>query len=1186
MDNCHFLQDITLLRSHFFKTSSYKFALHTKAFLYLLLITFSISNTFSQEIETTEKLETVNLQLKWFHQFQFSGYYAAKEQGYYAEQGLSVNFIERSPDINVVDQVVSGIAEYGIEDTGILVSYANGKPIKALATIFQHNPFIFLSKQSSGIVSPYEMIGKRVMFDIKDGKGAEEVPLQALLAETGVSKDSFIHIASSFDKSDLINDKTDVISGYITNAPFYFAQRSIKVNIINPLNYGIDFYGDLLFTSKKELENFPGRAEKFRKASLKGWQYALDHPEEMIQLIKTQYASKLSIEALHYEAKQIYKLILPEQITLGEIKPSRLKQVAKLYTKLNISPELTDKQLKEFTNLNPGKLNLSIEEKSWLQQHPNITFTGNPDWLPYEAFDKKGNYIGIVSEYLTKIENLLGINISIIPSKSWSGAVEKVEKGEIDIISETVGSNLESTMNFTKPYLSSPIVITMLKDEPYVDNINQISTKNIALIKDYGYVHKIIKKYPYLNIYWVNTINEGHTAVSTGKVDALFSTLAHSIYNISKNNLTNIRIVGKTEFTNNLAFGIQQDLSPLVPLFNRAIDSISETEKQNISNAWGEEKYTKKVDYQPIINISIILLFLIISVFLWNRKLSKEIVKRKKIEGKLKLASTVYHNTNQAIMVTDENNLIVAINPSFTKLTGYTIDEVNGKNPNILRSDRQDSNFYHRMWESINSTGHWQGEIWNTRKNGEEYAEILTINTIYNDDNKVLQRVGLFTDITEKKLIDEKIWKQANFDELTQLANRTMFTDRLAQEIRVSQRSGKSIALFFLDLDHFKEVNDALGHDKGDILLIEAAKRIQDCVRKSDTVARLGGDEFSVILSPLNKDLHVERIAEDIVKSLSLPFTLEVEEAYVSVSIGIALFPNDTDQMESLIKYADQAMYLAKTEGRNQFSFFTKSMQLAAHYRHQLMNDLRSALKDDQLQLYYQPIVNLKSGKIEKAEALLRWIHPTRGIVSPVEFIPLAEDSGLIIEIGNWVFQQAVDQLKTWQQQYNTNLQISINKSPIQFRSTADFIDWMEYLHTSGVSGESLVIEITESLLIDNSDNIQTQLLGFRNNGIQVAIDDFGTGYSALSYLNKFNIDYLKIDRSFVSNLSPNSNELVLCEAIIVMAHKLGIKVIAEGIETEQQKQLLLNAGCDFGQGFLFSKPVTKEAFEKLWKQS
>ncbi|WGS85348.1 EAL domain-containing protein [Methylomonas sp. UP202] len=547
----------------------------------------------------------------------------------------------------------------------------------------------------------------------------------------------------------------------------------------------------------------------------------------------------------------------------------------------------------------------------------------------------------------------------------------------------------------------------------------------------------------------------------------------------------------------------------------------------------------------------------------------------------LRLASLVYQNSSEAMAVTDALGSILAINPAFSAITGYTPAEVIGQNYNILNSDRQDYHFYQTMWHAINASGHWKGEIWNRRKNGEVFVQWLTVNTIFNEDGSPHRRVALFSDITEKKQTEELIWTQANFDPLTGLPNRRMFHDRLDQELKKAHRTGRALALIFLDLDRFKEINDTLGHDMGDLLLKDAAQRLLRCVRESDTVARLGGDEFTIILGELDDTEHVERIVVNLLQKLAEPFQLKAKVAYLSASIGITLFPKDGDKIHVLIKNADQAMYAAKHQGRNRYCYFTPSMQEAAQIRMEIAGDLRGALGADQFQLYYQPIVDLATGVVYKAEALLRWQHPLRGWVSPAEFVPIAEDIGIINEIGDWVFKQAAERAKLWRQRFHADFQISINKSPVQFHDTNQTQrDWPEHLRQLGLPGAGIIVEITEGLLLDASNDVKEQLLSFRDNGIQVALDDFGTGYSSLAYLKKFDIDYLKIDRSFVSNLGPESSDRVLCEAIIAMAHKLGMKVVAEGIETEEQHRILVESGCDFGQGFLFSQALPAEAFE------
>jgi diguanylate cyclase (GGDEF)-like protein len=463
----------------------------------------------------------------------------------------------------------------------------------------------------------------------------------------------------------------------------------------------------------------------------------------------------------------------------------------------------------------------------------------------------------------------------------------------------------------------------------------------------------------------------------------------------------------------------------------------------------------------------------------------------------------------------------------------------------------------------------------------------IRFKSLIDDQGHKFKLTGVSQDITEKKRSEEMIWQQANFDPLTGLPNRRMFQDRLEHEIKKSHRDESPLALMFIDLDKFKEVNDTMGHDKGDILLTEAAQRIAGCVRESDTVARLGGDEFTVILSEIDDTKNIERIAQAIINALVAPFQLGEETAFVSASIGITLFPNDAANLEMLMSNADQAMYASKSAGRNRFSYFTHSLQEAALNRMHLINDLRGALSGDQFRLHYHPIVELSSGNICKAEALIRWEHPTRGLISPADFIFLAEESGMIAEIGDWVFKEAVREVHLLRTTYHPEFQISVNKSPIQFRNDDRYFqEWLPHLQKLGLPGNCITIEITEGLLLDATVGVQTKLLDLRDAGIQVALDDFGTGYSSLSYLKKFDIDYIKIDRSFVRNLTATSDDMALCEAIIVMAHKLGLKVIAEGIETTTQRHLLAAAGCDFGQGHLFAHPLPSHEFEALLKAS
>ncbi|QTN30438.1 EAL domain-containing protein [Rhodoferax sp. AJA081-3] len=460
---------------------------------------------------------------------------------------------------------------------------------------------------------------------------------------------------------------------------------------------------------------------------------------------------------------------------------------------------------------------------------------------------------------------------------------------------------------------------------------------------------------------------------------------------------------------------------------------------------------------------------------------------------------------------------------------------------------------------------------------------VLTRGMVISRDaqGKPLRMTGTHTDISDRKNAEALIWKQAHYDSLTGLPNRRMLRQRLDAAIQHCQQSQQDLAVLFIDLDHFKEVNDTLGHDNGDLLLVQAAQRILDCVGPDDTVARMGGDEFTVVLCGAHDARQVEVVLHNILARLASAFQLGSEQVFVSASIGVAQYPHNATVVEELLKHADQALYVAKGAGRNRFSFYTPALQEAAQLRARLAADLRTALQQQQFELLYQPIVHLATGHIHKAEALLRWHHPQRGTVSPAQFIPIAESTGLIIGIGEWVFQQAAQQVVQWRGPYGSDFQISINKSPVQFHRSEKTLDaWSLHLQSLGLSGSSIAVEITEGLLLDTNEDVTQQLGALRAAGMAVSLDDFGTGYSSLTYLQKFDIDFIKIDQSFVRNLKPASTDLALCKAIILLAHDLGMRVVAEGVETQEQRDLLLAAGCDFGQGYWFARPMAVAAFE------
>ena len=551
-------------------------------------------------------------------------------------------------------------------------------------------------------------------------------------------------------------------------------------------------------------------------------------------------------------------------------------------------------------------------------------------------------------------------------------------------------------------------------------------------------------------------------------------------------------------------------------------------------------------------------------------------------QERLNLANMVFEQSSEAIIVTNQKGFIEAVNPAFCLLTGYEQDAVVNKHYRFLNSRKNEKKLVTSIRNSLNSAGYWSGEIWSKRKNGDDFAESIMINTVKDDNDNTVRFIALFTDITDQKQTQELIWKQAHYDNLTQLLNRHSFTQYLHQAVK----SDQAFSLLFIDLDHFKQINDTLGHKTGDELLIQAAARIKHCVRNSDIVARFGGDEFTVILTGMDNNTIIKRVCHDIIINLAEPFMLNDENAYISASIGITQFPLDSRIVEDLYKYADQAMYDAKRSGRNRYAFFTQKLQEDANKQRKIGADLRIALEKNQFKVLYQPIINLNDKRIYKAEALIRWLHPEKGLINPADFIPVAEETGLIIEIGDWVFKQAAMQAKIWRRYYNKNFQVSINKSPVQFYNGNSQQEWGQFLKTINLPGDGITVEITEGLLLDGVTVVKDKLNSFHQSGMQISLDDFGTGYSALSYLKKFAIDFIKIDQSFVKNIEHDAYDLVLCETIISMAHKLNKKVIAEGIETKQQMKFLQECECDYGQGYLFSKAISADELTELLKTS
>lgn len=558
------------------------------------------------------------------------------------------------------------------------------------------------------------------------------------------------------------------------------------------------------------------------------------------------------------------------------------------------------------------------------------------------------------------------------------------------------------------------------------------------------------------------------------------------------------------------------------------------------------------------------------------------------VKADLRIAASAFE-AQEGLMITDAEGVILRVNQAFIDCTGYAAEDVVGQTPRFLRSGRHDEDFYRTMWESISQSGSWQGEIWDRRKNGEIYPEWLTISAVKNDDGVVTHYVGSHIDITDRKAAEEKIRQLAFYDPLTRLPNRQLLLDRMQRALALSARSGRDGALLFIDMDNFKAINDTQGHAMGDMLLQQVAERLTSCVRESDTVARLGGDEFVVMLEslgehPIEVAAKAEEVGEKILAALNQPYQLATQVSRSSSSIGATLFSGEHQEVEELLKQADIAMYQAKKAGRNALRFFDPQMQLAINARADLESELFKALERHQFQLHYQIQVDNAHHPVG-AEALIRWRHPERGLVLPAQFIPLAEETGLILRIGEWVLETACAQLKAWEGNESTrHLVLAVNVSARQFHQPGFVSQVQAIVLRHAIKPNLLKLEPTESLLLENTEGTVTTMKGLKTIGIQLSLDDFGTGYSSLQYLKLLPLDQIKIDQSFVRDIATDPNDSAIVQTIIAMSKTLGLDVIAEGVETDAQREFLALSGCQFYQGYLFGKPLPIEQFEASLK--
>jgi len=1117
-------------------------------------------------------VEKISLQLKWLNSFQFAGYYAAKEKGFYAEENLDVAIRERIPKISNIEQVLNDESQYGVADTGLLEQRLGGKPVVVLASIFQHNPLVYLTLKDSGIVSPYELKGKRVMEDFYDN-----APLLAMLYEAGIFANDFTRLDNTFNPDDLINGKTDAMVSYLTDQIDYFKKRGIDINIINPRNYGVDFLSDNLFTTEQEIKQHPERVERFLRASLKGWDYALKHQDELIQIILNKYNSnnRLSADHLSFEAKETVKMILPETVPIGHTDIKRFQRIADTYRQLGLTSSIDHLEGFIYEHTKPSKLIFTSAEKSWLAAHPVIRVGVDRDFAPYEWIDAKGNYVGLSADYIALVEQRLGVRFEIIQNKSWAEILEMAQRNELDMISNANKTpERERYLIFTEAYLNTPAIIISDNNNGFIDTLDRLAGKQVTLEKGYFMQELLKHDHPEIKQVPVANVQDALHMVSSGKADAYIGDAASANYAIKREGMLNLGFSGDTNYKSHHRMAVTKANPELATLLTKALADIPEAEKETIQNRWMSLKYDAGVKIETVLLYAATALLLLVIIVSWNMRLRREIDKRKQVEEAQRMAASVFASTQEGILITDAQRNIIDLNPAFTSITGYSRDEVLGKNPSMLKSGLHDARFYETMWQAINQQGYWRGEVWNRKKGGEIFAEWLTISAVADKQNKITHYIGTSSDITQLKEQERKLQLIAHYDPLTGVPNRILLADRMHLALAQTKRDHCLMAVGYLDLDGFKPVNDRLGHEAGDQLLIEVALRIKNALREGDTIARLGGDEFVFLLLGLEKVEDCEITLHRLLDVISEPVALKDQAVSVSASIGISIYPEDNTDPDTLLRHADQAMYQAKQEGKNCFHIYNMELDRQLHAHREATNRIEQALENEEFELFFQPKVDMQQGIVFGAEALIRWRHPERGLVMPADFLPLLENHEVATRLDAWVIDKALQHMDSWQSQ-GLQLQISVNITARSLQ-TDNFVLQLYYAFERypATKPAHFELEILETQALSDLSRTSQVIKECQALGVQFALDDFGTGYSSLSYLRHLSAETLKIDQTFVRDMLEDEDDLAIVQGVIGLAESFRRQVIAEGVESIEHGIALLHMGCYHAQGYGIAKPM------------
>ena len=995
-------------------------------------------------------LDAVSLQLRWMHQFQFAGYYAALQQGYYAQAGLQVTLKEGGPQADPVADVLAGRSDFGVGVSSLVIDYLKGKPVLMLGPVLQHSPNILL-------VHGHDQ--RLVDLALKDTRkiallgGEQDVELKAMFLNEGIPLDRLNTVPNQRHLADFLDRRVDALNAYFSNEPFLLDALGVPYTVLRPQTYGMDFYGDVLFTRKELETSRPALVAAFRAATMRGWQYALEHQSEIIDLIMARYNTQNKTrDHLAFEARALHTLVNPDVIEVGHNNPGRWQHIANTYQRFGL-----------------------VEVRQ-----------------PLDDFFYQPNREVDLSRFYWA---LLVIACVMLLAAGFAVFVHRVNRRLARALTEKTLSEERHRVIF------------------------QTSASPGVVWHD-GYI--------------VTDWNQQAEAVFGWRRDEVIGR-AFTDFLLPDNEPRQ----ASPPLLNGIHLNLARDGRPMT------CDWFS---------AWLPERPGQP---HEVVSLAI------------------DITHRMDSEKRLRLAASVFEHAREGIMISDSCGIIADVNEAFTLITGYSRAEVIGRNPRILSSGRQDAAFYKTMWSYLTTQGHWRGEVWNRRKGGKVYAEMLTISAVRDASGITQQYVALFSDITEHKAHQKQLEHTAHYDALTNLPNRVLLADRLHQGMVQAQRRGRKLAVVFLDLDGFKAINDIHGHEAGDHLLVTLSSRMQDVLREGDTLARLGGDEFVAVLMDLENTAASLPLLKRLLAAAALAVPVGELKLQVSASVGITFFPQahaiDADQ---LLRQADQAMYQAKLSGKNRYCVFDAVQDNSIRSHHEGLERIRLALEHREFVLYYQPKVNMHTGKVVGAEALIRWQHPDKGLLAPATFLPMIENHPLAVDVGEWVIDAALRQMTQWRAA-GLDLPVSVNIGARQLQQ-GDFVMRLQAILTQhpDLPPCKLELEVLETSALADLVLVSKVIEDCAEMGVMFALDDFGTGYSSLTYLKRLHVTLLKIDQSFVRDMLDDPDDLAILRGVIGLANAFKREVIAEGVETVAHGTALLQLGCQLAQGYGIARPM------------